>query len=91
MKKIMSLLLTLSLALMLVCSFGAIAAAEETINLRFAYWGSGAEKEGIDKAIATFEDANPNIKVERLHIPDDFVTKLNAMIAANEAPDVSYS
>ena len=37
-------------------------------------------------------EANPNIEVDLMHIPsEDFLTKLNAMIAAGEAPDVSYS
>ena len=37
-------------------------------------------------------EANPNIEVNLMHIPsEDFLTKLNAMIAAGEAPDVSYS
>lgn len=82
----------LSLVLAVLMVFGMVSAlAEETVNLRFAYWGSGAEKMGIEKAVAAFEETYPNIKVELMHIPDDFETKLNAMIAANEAPDVCYS
>ena len=88
MKRSFAILLALLIAAALVPH---ALAGQEQINLRFAYWGSGAEKEGIDKAVASFEAANPGITVERMHIPDDFVTKLNAMIAANEAPDVSYS
>lgn len=88
----MKRLLVLALAVALVlCSGFAALAEEETVNLRFAYWGSGAEKEGIENAVASFMEAYPNIKVELMHIPDDFETKLNAMIAANEAPDVCYS
>ncbi len=86
MKRILALLLVALLALGLMTS-----ALAEDIQLRFAYWGSGAEKEAIDKAVDAFEAANPGIKVEKMHIPDDFSTKLNAMIAANEAPDVCYS
>ncbi|MDR2657765.1 MAG: sugar ABC transporter substrate-binding protein [Oscillospiraceae bacterium] len=88
-KRIFALLI--ALFVLVPAGFALTASAEESVNLRFAYWGSGAEKEGVDVAITEFEKANPNIKVERLHIPDDFVTKLNAMIAANEAPDVCYS
>ncbi len=87
MKRIVAALLTV----ILLCSAMCAALADDAIKLRFAYWGSGAEKEGIEKAVASFMEANPTIDVELLHIPDDFSTKLNAMIAANEAPDVCYS
>ncbi len=78
------------LALVLLLSASSVALAED-VQLRFAYWGSGAEKQALENAITAFEQANPEIHVERMHIPDDFATKLNAMIAANEAPDVTYS
>ena len=71
------------LVLMLVLGVSVSAMGEENIQLRFAYWGSGAEKEALEKALTSFEQGNPGITVERLHIPDDFATKLNAMIAAN--------
>ena len=83
--------IALLLAIMLLLGMSGLATAAENIQLRFAYWGGGAEKEGIENAITAFEAENPNVKVERMHIPDDFATKLNAMIAANEAPDVCYS
>ncbi|MDD3172721.1 MAG: sugar ABC transporter substrate-binding protein [Herbinix sp.] len=64
----------------------------DPVEITFTYWGSGAEKEAIEASIATFEDAYPNIKVKGMHIPsEDFLTKLNAMIAAGETPDISYS
>ncbi len=87
MKKLLSTLLVLCLC----ASLAIPVLADDVVNLRFAYWGSSSEKEGIENAVHAFEEVNPNIKVELMHIPDDFVTKLNAMIAGNEAPDVSYS
>lgn len=78
--------------LVLLLTLGVCATAlADNIQLRFAYWGSGVEKQAIENAITSFEAANPGVTVERMHIPDDFATKLNAMIAANEAPDVCYS
>ncbi len=65
---------------------------EEPVEITFTYWGSGAEKAAIEASIGTFEKAYPNIKVKAMHIPnEDFLTKLNAMIAAGETPDISYS
>lgn len=64
----------------------------EPVEITFTYWGSGAEKTAIEASVKTFEEANPDIKVKAMHIPsDDFLTKLNAMIAAGETPDISYS
>lgn len=59
--------------------------------IKFTYWGSPVEKKAIENAIASFEEAHPNIKVNAIHIPNDFYTKLTAMIAGNETPDISYS
>lgn len=87
----MKRLLAAALSVLMLLGMMGGALADEKVKLRFAYWGSGAEKEGIEKAVASFMEANPTIDVELLHIPDDFSTKLNAMIAANEAPDVCYS
>src|SRR5690554_2362361 len=65
---------------------------DETVTLKFTYWGSGDEKKAIEESVDMFMEENPNIKVNLMHIPsEDFLTKLNAMIAARETPDISYS
>lgn len=69
-----------------------VSDSKENVKLKFTYWGSPQEKKAMEDAIKAFEKQNPNVKIEGLHIPgDDFLQKLNAMIAGNEAPDVSYS
>ena len=35
-----------------------------------------------------FMEAYPHIEVEGIHIPSDYTTKITAMVAAGEAPDV---
>lgn len=66
--------------------------AEEVQTIRFMYWGSPAEKAAVENAIKTFEAEHQNIKVEGINVPGgDYYTKLSAMIAGNEAPDISYS
>ena len=66
--------------------------SDEKETIKFTYWGSGDEKKAIEESVDKFMEANPNIEVNLMHIPsEDFLTKLNAMIAAGEAPDVSYS
>jgi len=73
-------------------STGAATSAGAKIPLKFTFWGSPQEKAAVENAIAAYQELNPNIAIEALHIPgDDFLQKLNAMIAGNEAPDLSYS
>lgn len=64
--------------------------SDEKETIKFTYWGSGDEKKAIEESVDKFMEANPNIEVDLMHIPsEDFLTKLNAMIAAGEAPDVN--
>lgn len=64
----------------------------EKVTLKFTFWGSPEEKKAVESAIKAFEEKNPNITIDPVHIPGtDFLQKLNAMIAGNEAPDISYS
>ena len=91
--------MALGLAALMTCTalFTTTAKAEnkgsdEKETIKFTYWGSGDEKKAIEESVDKFMEANPNIDVDLMHIPsEDFLTKLNAMIAAGEAPDVSYS
>ncbi|MNO35128.1 putative ABC transporter substrate-binding protein YesO [compost metagenome] len=67
-------------------------AAGEKVKLKFTFWGSPQEKQAVEDAIKAFEAKNPNVTIDSIHIPGtDFLQKLNAMIAGNEAPDLSYS
>lgn len=63
---------------------------EEKVNLKFTYWGSPYEKAAMEAAIAAFEAEYEHITVDAQHIPADYETKLTAMIAGNEAPDIGY-
>lgn len=84
-KRILSILLVLMMCLGIV---GALA--DEQVTLKFTYWGSTVEKKAVENAIKAFEEANPNIKVNGLHIPTDYEAKITTMMAGNESPDVAY-
>ncbi|MDQ6423149.1 sugar ABC transporter substrate-binding protein [Paenibacillus sp. LHD-117] len=60
------------------------------VKIKFAGWGDPTEKEVFTKLIKDFETKNPNIKVEYLHIPQDYVGKMNTILAGGDAPDVFY-
>lgn len=61
------------------------------VTIQFAGWGDPTEKEVFTKLIKAFEDKNPEIKVDYLHIPSsDYVGKMNTILAGGNAPDVFY-
>lgn len=76
--------------LALTAAQGAAGAAEPTL-LRFTYWGSDVEKAAIQQMVAAFEQANPDIDVEAIHIPrDEYSSRLSAMMLQGVTPDMGY-
>ena len=68
------------------------AAVSEKIALRYTHWGNEDEKASTGALLKRFEELNPNITVEQIHIPeagDPFLQKLTAMAASNTLPDAS--
>ena len=68
MKRMMSRLLVLALALAMVCSSAAIASAEEKDyagkTFRIAWWGGDARHTMTTEMIAAFEKNYKNLKIE---------------------------
>ena len=87
MKRIISILLALTLCI----SLFAVAGATEKTNIVFLRAGTDVEKrDAFEKIIANFEAANPDIDVEYREAPwgNDMETKLNTGFASGTAPDV---
>ena len=86
MKKIVSLLLTLAVAL----SLAGTAFAEEPVTITYAtFSASGAQEETLKKMVEVFEEKNPDIKVDvQLTGYDDYFTKLATTVGGGNAPDV---
>lgn len=58
--------------------------------IKFSAWGSQSETEILKPLLKDFEKANPNIKVEFMHIPQNYFQKLHLLFASNLAPDVVF-
>lgn len=56
--------------------------------IQFASWGSKSEIEILKPILTAFEKNNPDIKVEFVHIPQNYFQKLHLLFASNLAPDV---
>lgn len=62
-------------------------------TLQYMFWGSTAEQEAVEAMLGSFAGTLPedvDLTVEPLYTPDDYDTKLNALVASNRMPDVAY-
>ena len=53
--------------------------------LTFSSWGSITEVEILQNVIKKYEEENPNIKIQFLHIPQNYFQKLHLLFASNQA------
>lgn len=63
---------------------------DERVTIQFASWGSKTEVEIIKDVIKDFEDKNSDIKIEFLHIPQNYFQKIHLLFASNTEPDVIF-
>lgn len=63
---------------------------EKPVVIQFASWGSESEMKILKPLIANFEKDNPNIKIDFLHIPQNYFQKIHLLTASNTAPDVIF-
>lgn len=80
-------LLIILLSIVTLCG---CAKRESKIVIKFASWGSQSEVEIIKPVLKEFENQNPKIKVEFIHIPQNYFQKLHLLFASNLAPDVVF-
>ena len=69
----------------------AAPVSAEIVNISFMGWGGPEESQAVLDLIAKFEGDNPTIKVAWLHTPEDYMTKLVAMIASGTQPDTLFT
>lgn len=58
--------------------------------VQFASWGSKSEVEIIKPILAEFEAEYPNLRVDFMHIPQNYFQKIHLLFASNTAPDVIF-
>lgn len=63
---------------------------DNSVVIKFSSWGSQSEVSLLLPLIKDFEKQNPDIKVEFLHIPQNYFQKLHLLFASNLAPDVVF-
>ena len=58
--------------------------------ITFSSWGSVTETKILNKIITDFEKENPNIKINFMHIPQNYFQKLHLLFASSTEPDVVF-
>lgn len=56
----------------------------------FAGWGGPEEKQVFTRLLDTFMRENPGVKVRYIHVPQNYMQKLQIMMAGGTPPDVFY-
>ena len=59
-------------------------------ELNFSSWGSITETQIISNLITDYEKENPNIKINFIHIPQNYFQKIHLLFASSTAPDVIF-
>lgn len=83
MKKILCLLLTV---LMIVPM--AVASADETVTIRFSWWGNDSRHEKTLAAIKLYEESHTNVKIEAEYRGKSEHDKVATELASGTAPDL---
>jgi len=75
----------------LLCLFCASLKPQDKREvIQFASWGSKSEVAIIKPILAEFEKENPEIRIDFMHIPQNYFQKIHLLFASNTAPDVIF-
>lgn len=58
--------------------------------IQFSSWGSESEISILKPILKDFEMENPDIKIDFMHIPQNYFQKIHLLFASNTAPDVIF-
>ena len=89
-KKIIFLICLILFAGFLTFHFSNKNTKNEKVTIQFASWGSESEIGILKPLLEDFEKQNPNIKVDFMHIPQNYFQKIHLLYASNTAPDVIF-
>lgn len=79
------------LAVLILCVFLLCGCTKQnTEEITFSSWGSVTETAVLKQLINDFEVENPDIKINFIHIPQNYFQKLHLLFASNTAPDVIF-
>ena len=79
-------LLILIVSLFILCS----CTRNNAQIITFSSWGSVTETQILKQLIKNYENENPNIKINFMHVPQNYFQKIPLLFASSTAPDVIF-
>lgn len=73
-----------------VLTLSGCTTSDKRTKIQFASWGSKSEIEILKPILSEFERENLDVKVEFMHIPQNYFQKIHMLFASNLAPDVMF-
>lgn len=96
MKRALSILLVVTMMFaILFGGFGAMrleaddGGSDEVVEIRFSEWDGGDTLAVYEQIAEEFNATHPNIKVTVMNIPEEYGTKITAMVAGGTAPEAA--
>lgn len=86
-QKLQKILIGCVALLLVICASTFI---DTRTAIKFASWGSKTEVDIIKPIIEEFEKENPTIRVEFMHIPQNYFQKIHLLFASKTPPDVLF-
>ena len=86
-QKLQKILIGCVALLLVICASSFI---DTRTAIKFASWGSKTEVDIIKPIIEEFEKENPTIRVEFMHIPQNYFQKIHLLFASKTPPDVLF-
>ncbi|WP_303672698.1 ABC transporter substrate-binding protein [Vampirovibrio chlorellavorus] len=62
-----------------------------SVQIQLSTWGSAQEVAVLKSLLRDFERSHPQIRVQLLHIPENYYQKLHILVAGDMAPDVIFT
>ncbi|MEM3515776.1 MAG: ABC transporter substrate-binding protein [Saccharolobus sp.] len=71
-------------------TYSCFGQEQKEVTLRLIAWGNPTEVKAREATLKRFEELHPNIKVKFIHVPQNYLDKLQTMLAGGDAPDIIY-
>lgn len=59
-------------------------------EITFSSWGSVTEVQVLSRIISEFEKENPDLRINFMHIPQNYFQKIHLLFASSQEPDVIF-
>ena len=89
-KKIIAGLIVAGSILLCITAYCDYIRKDSRTVIKFASWGSKSETDILLPLLKDFENSNPDLKIEFMHIPQNYFQKIHLLFASNTAPDVIF-